>query len=101
MPKPNKPNPCGVSRIWKWNSDFLLAGMMEKFYYLKPTLVALLILIGAKMLASDVYKIPMEVSLIVIFTIFGIAFGLSAVKAKTENTSHVSLSKQDFDSKKR
>ena len=43
----------------------------------------------------------MEVSLIVIFTIFGIAFGLSAVKAKTENTSHVSLSKQDFDSKKR
>jgi tellurite resistance protein TerC len=80
---------------------FLLAGMMEKFYYLKPALVALLIFIGAKMLVSELYKIPMEVSLIVIFTILGIAFGLSAVKAKAENTSHVSLSKQDFDSKKR
>jgi tellurite resistance protein TerC len=80
---------------------FLLAGMMEKFYYLKPALVALLIFIGAKMLVSELYKIPMEVSLIVIFTILGIAFGLSAVKTKTENNSHVSLSKQDFDSKKR
>jgi tellurite resistance protein TerC len=80
---------------------FLLAGMMEKFYYLKPALVALLIFIGAKMLVSELYKIPLEVSLIVIFTILGIAFGLSAVKTKTENNSHVSLSKQDFDSKKR
>lgn len=80
---------------------FLLAGMMEKFYYLKPALVALLIFIGAKMLVSELYKIPMEVSLTVIFTILGIAFGLSAVKAKAGNTSHVSLSKQDFDSKKR
>jgi tellurite resistance protein TerC len=80
---------------------FLLAGMMEKFYYLKPALVALLIFIGVKMLVSELYKIPNEVSLIIIFTILGIALGLSAVKAKAENTRHVSLSKQDFDSKKR
>jgi tellurite resistance protein TerC len=80
---------------------FLLAGIMEKFYYLKPALVALLAFIGAKMLTSDLYKIPIEVSLIVIFAILGIALGLSAVKAKIENNSHVTLSKQDFDSKKR
>src|SRR5919112_327959 len=79
---------------------FMLAGMMEKFYYLKPALVASLIFIGAKMLASDVYKIPMEISLIVIFVILGIALGLSAIKSKKENNSHVTLSKQDFDSKK-
>src|SRR5919107_2321011 len=79
---------------------FLLAGMMDKFYYLKPALVASLIFIGAKMLASDVYKIPIEISLIVIFVILGIALGLSAIKSKTENNSHVTLSKQDFDSKK-
>jgi tellurite resistance protein TerC len=79
---------------------FMLAGMMGKFYYLKPALVALLIFIGAKMLASDVYKIPIEVSLIVIFVILGIALGLSAVKSKTENNSHITLSKQDFNSKK-
>jgi tellurite resistance protein TerC len=80
---------------------FMLAGMMEKFYYLKPALVALLIFIGAKMIASDLYKIPMEVSLIVIFAILGIALGLSALRAKTENNSHIALNKQDFDSKKR
>jgi TerC family integral membrane protein len=79
---------------------FMLAGMMERFYYLKPALIASLIFIGAKMLASDVYNIPIEISLIVIFAILGIALGLSAVKAKTENNSHVSLGKQDLDSKK-
>ena len=52
------------------------------------------------MLASDVYKIPMEISLIVIFVILGIALGLSALKSKTEKNSRVTLSKQDFDSKK-
>jgi tellurite resistance protein TerC len=79
---------------------FMLAGMMEKFYYLKPALVALLIFIGAKMLTSDLYKIPIEVSLIVIFALLGIAVGLSAVKAKKENNNHITLNKQDFDSKK-
>ena len=80
---------------------FMLAGMMEKFYYLKPALVALLIFIGAKMIASDLYKIPMEVSLIVIFAILGIALGLSALRAKKENNNHITLNKQDLDFKKR
>ncbi len=79
---------------------FVLAGMMEKFYYLKPALVASLIFIGAKMLASDVYKIPIEVSLIVIFVILGIALGLSVIKVKIKDKNHATLSKQDFDSKK-
>jgi hypothetical protein len=34
------------------------------------------------MLASDLYKIPIEVSLIVIFAILGIALGLSAIRAR-------------------
>lgn len=76
---------------------FLLAGMMEKFYYLKPALVALLIFIGAKMLMSDLYKIPMEVSLGVIFAILGIALGLSAVKTKTENRRHATTLHKDSD----
>ncbi|HKU48798.1 MAG TPA: TerC/Alx family metal homeostasis membrane protein, partial [Nitrososphaera sp.] len=59
---------------------FLLAGMMERFYYLKPALVALLMFIGAKMLVSEVFKIPVEISLAVIFAILGIALGLSALK---------------------
>lgn len=76
---------------------FLLAGMMEKFYYLKPALVALLIFIGAKMLMSDLYKIPIEVSLGVIFAILGIALGLSAIKTKTENERHATTLHKDSD----
>ena len=72
---------------------FLLAGMMEKFHYLKPALIALLIFIGAKMLLSDIYKIPMEVSLTVIFAILGIALGASAVRARAHNKSHTTLRK--------
>lgn len=77
---------------------FMLAGLMEKFYYLKAALVTLLIFIGSKMLASDIYKLPIEVSLIVVFTTLGIALGLSALKAKTEIKSHTNISKEDFDS---
>jgi tellurite resistance protein TerC len=79
---------------------FMLAGMMEKFYYLKTALVASLMFIGAKMLASDIYKIPIEISLIVIFVILGIALGLSAIKLKIKNNSYATLSKRDFGSKK-
>ncbi len=72
---------------------FLLAGMMEKFHYLKPALIALLIFIGAKMLLSDLYKIPMEVSLTVIFAILGIALGASALRARAQDKSHTTLRK--------
>jgi tellurite resistance protein TerC len=73
---------------------FLLAGMMEKFRYLKPALVALLLFIGTKMLLSDLFKIPVEVSLAVIFLILGVALGLSFVKARMENNIH-SISRKD------
>jgi predicted tellurium resistance membrane protein TerC len=59
---------------------------MQKFYYLKPTLIVLLVFIGTKMLASDIFKIPIEISLIVIFAILGIALMLSALKTKRDNT---------------
>lgn len=75
---------------------FLLAGMMEKFRYLKPALVALLLFIGAKMLVSDTYKIPVEVSLAVIFAILGTALGLSAVKARAESRADAAFHKRDY-----
>jgi len=78
---------------------FLVAGLMEKFYYLKAALVALLIFIGSKMLVTDLFKLPIEVSLIVVFATLGIALGLSALKARSEFKSHAAISKQDFDSK--
>jgi len=55
---------------------------MEKFYYLKPALVLLLLFIGIKMLISDIYKMPVLISLIIIFVILSSAIVLSLRKIK-------------------
>jgi tellurite resistance protein TerC len=56
---------------------FLLAGVMDRFVYLKPGLAAVLVFVGAKMLLVDVYKVPIGISLAVIGGILAIAIGLS------------------------
>jgi tellurite resistance protein TerC len=45
---------------------FALAGMMQKFHYLKVGLGLVLAFVGVKMLTADVYKLPIAVSLAVI-----------------------------------
>jgi tellurite resistance protein TerC len=67
----------------------LLSGIMEKFYYLKPALVLLLFFIGIKMLISDVYKMPVLLSLIIIFVILSSAIILSLVKIKQKRNSTI------------
>ena len=62
---------------------FLLAGMMEKFYYLKPGLAAILLFIGIKMVISEHYEIPLTVSLAVIFGILTVAMTLSFIRSRT------------------
>lgn len=42
---------------------FLLAGVAHRFVYLKVGLAAILILVGAKMLVADLYKVPVGLSL--------------------------------------
>lgn len=42
---------------------FLLAGVMRRFHYLKVGLGLVLVFVGGKMLASDLYKIPTAISL--------------------------------------
>jgi tellurite resistance protein TerC len=56
---------------------FLLAGMMVRFVYLKQGLAALLVFAGAKILVSDVYKMPVAVSLGVIVAILAVSIGAS------------------------
>lgn len=63
---------------------FLLAGMMEKFYYLKPALVALLLFVGFKMMAVDFVKLPISVSLLVIAGILATALALSYIKTRPQ-----------------
>ena len=45
---------------------FLLAGVIHKFHYLQLGLSVVLIFVGAKMVLSDIYKVPIGVSLAVI-----------------------------------
>jgi tellurite resistance protein TerC len=52
---------------------FLLAGVMDRFHFLKVGLALVLAFVGTKMLLADVWKIPIGVSLGVIGAILGAA----------------------------
>jgi tellurite resistance protein TerC len=56
---------------------FLLAGMMHRFVHLKTGLAAVLVFVGAKMLLTDVYHVPVLASLAIISALLGVAVGAS------------------------
>ena len=58
---------------------FLLAGLLDRFVYLKLGLAALLVFAGAKILVSSFYHIPIAASLAVIVLILGLAIAASLV----------------------
>ncbi|RPJ47534.1 MAG: TerC family protein [Candidatus Latescibacterota bacterium] len=59
---------------------FLLAGLAERFVYLKAGLSIILIFVGVKMMIVDVYKIPVALSLGVIGAILAAAVAASLLK---------------------
>ncbi len=69
---------------------FLLAGVMDKFYYLKLGLSVVLTFVGVKMLMPDLsalltgisYKIPTAVSLGVVISILAFAVAASLLRAR-------------------
>ncbi len=63
---------------------FVLAGVMDKFAYLKLGLSAILVFVGAKMLLVEVYKIPATASLIVVAAILTTAIVASLLKNRRE-----------------
>jgi tellurite resistance protein TerC len=67
---------------------FLVAGMMEKFSYLKVGLSAVLVFVGAKMTLVDVVKVPAFVSLAVIVTLIGGSVVASLLKARSQQGTH-------------
>ncbi len=58
---------------------FLLAGLLDRFVYLKVGLSALLVFAGAKILIGSVYKIPIAVSLTIIVGILAVSVVSSLV----------------------
>jgi tellurite resistance protein TerC len=61
---------------------FLLAGVMDRFHYLKIGLALVLVFVGMKMLLMDVYHLPIGISLGVIALILGAAIGASWLRAR-------------------
>lgn len=63
---------------------FLLAGAMHRLSYLKIGLAGVLALVGIKMLISDLYKVPIVISLGAIAAILAVAVGASLWKARRD-----------------
>ncbi len=59
---------------------FALAGVMDKFHYLKQGLAVILAFVGVKMLLSQVYHIPSFVSLAVILSILAVSVVVSLLR---------------------
>lgn len=75
---------------------FLLAGVVEKFHLLKLGLAVILVFVGTKMLLTDIYKIPIVFSLIVIaailaLSIIGSLLFPKAAKAELPRDEHREL----------
>jgi tellurite resistance protein TerC len=56
---------------------FLLAGVVQKFRFLKVGLSLILVFVGTKMLIADIYHMPTQVSLLVIAAILTVAISAS------------------------
>jgi tellurite resistance protein TerC len=65
---------------------FLLAGLLDRFVYLKVGLAALLVFAGVKILVSGFYHIPIAVSLLVILLILGTAIVTSLIATHPRRT---------------
>ena len=61
---------------------FALAGLVDLFIYLKYGVAIILFYVGIKMLISELYKIPTEISLLVILLFLGGSIILSLIKRK-------------------
>ncbi|MBP1705367.1 MAG: Integral rane protein TerC [Chloroflexi bacterium] len=66
---------------------FLLAGMIDRFVYLKAGLAALLVFAGLKILVSDAWKMPVWLSLLVIAAILGTAVVASIAAERRRGTA--------------
>lgn len=63
---------------------FLLAGALDKFYYLKTALAFILSFVGLKMLISEWLKIPIALSLAVILGLLAVAVAASLIRARRQ-----------------
>jgi tellurite resistance protein TerC len=63
---------------------FVLAGIVSRFEYLNVGLGLVLAFVGAKMLLTDVFHIPIELSLLIIATLIGGSVAVSFFKTRSQ-----------------
>src|ERR1051326_8805916 len=61
---------------------FLLAGLMDRFIYLRTGLALVLGFVGIKMILVDYFPLPRALSLVVIALILGVTITISMMKTK-------------------
>jgi tellurite resistance protein TerC len=61
---------------------FMLAGAMHRFVYLKHGLALVLMFVGVKMLSTDVYEMPIAISLGVIAVMLAVSIGASLIATR-------------------
>ncbi len=69
----------------------MLAGVVEKFSYLKVGLSAVLVFVGAKMALVDVVKVPPALSLGVITLLLGGSIVASLLKARAQERADLAV----------
>jgi tellurite resistance protein TerC len=67
---------------------FLLAGVMDKFRYLKVGLALVLVFVGVKMCVADMYPIPIAASLSVVAGLLGMSVIASLLAARAEQKGY-------------
>jgi tellurite resistance protein TerC len=77
---------------------FALAGIMDRFHYLKIGLSATLVFVGVKMLLSDIIKIPVTISLAVVIGVLAIAVIASLLRPRKETASEENPARDAGDS---
>ncbi len=70
---------------------FLLAGVLPRFAYLKLGLAALLVFAGVKILLSEVWKMPVQLSIAVIVTILAISIVASLWATRSNGPAGVAV----------
>ena len=82
----------------------LLAGMLRRFAYLQAGLAVLLVLVGIKMLVSDLYQVPIWMSLSLIVSTLSAAILASLLRGQTQRLAKETVSRtirnrhdEDFD----
>jgi tellurite resistance protein TerC len=73
---------------------FLLAGVVDKFRYLKTGLAAVLVFVGAKMSLVDLYKVPPLASLLVIAMLLSVAIVASLWASRNDSFRSRSSAKE-------